>query len=267
MAPLAGVADSERALDDAADRPVRIDGHACLRGNLASGGEAGLRVGLIAVIAVATGLAAGAALWAGSDDDGGGDPASVAAASDLYVVDGRLASARSTGPGTLEVGLEGAAVLWFSDRPARLHGNRPVRQFVAQWPSTFGTDPPNAAVLAPSDEQSRPPLAVELQRPHFDRSTGVVRFVLRPERGSKDRAARWLATLHRAARSGLDRLVLFVDNGVLPGPAPGPAVAAAFAEGEQAIGVLQSAVAGGGTLSAQAAEDLEALQQQAATDR
>jgi hypothetical protein len=231
-----------------------------------------LKGGLIAVVAVAAGLAVGAAFWAGDDDDGG-DPTAVAAtgAGDLYVVDGRLAFARSTGPGTLEVGVKGATALWFSDRPARLHGNRPIRQFVAQWRSTFGADPPNAAVLAPSDEQSRRPIAVELQRPSFDPATGVVRFVLRSERGSNDRAARWLATLDSAPRSELGRLVLFVDDGgPLPPPvppSPAAAMASAFAEGEVAIDTLQSIAADGGASSAQAAQDLEALQQQAATGR
>jgi hypothetical protein len=230
-----------------------------------------LKVGLIAIVAVAVGLAAGAALWAEGDDDGDDPMVAATSAGDLYVVDGRVASARSTGPDTLEVSVEGATVLWFSDRPARLHGNRPIRQFVAQWPATFGADPPNAAVLTPSDQQARRPIAVELQRPKFDRSTGVVRFVLRPERGSEGRAARWLATLDRAARSELGRLVLFVDNGALPSPASAPspavAVATAFTEGEAAIDTLQSIAAGGGASSAQAAQDLEALQQQAGTGR
>jgi len=224
-----------------------------------------LKVGLIVVVAVAVGVAAGAALWAGSDDDGG-DPTTTTAATgagDLYVVDGRLAAVRSTGPDTLEVSVEGATVLWFSDRPARLHGNRPIRQFVAHWPSTFGTDPPNAAVLAPSDEHSRRPIAVELQRPSFNRVTGVVRFVLRPERGSEDQGARWLATLDRAPRSELGRLILFVDDG----DPPSPSVAAAFDEGEAAIAALQSVAAGGGTLGAEAVEDLEELQQRAAAGR
>jgi hypothetical protein len=111
------------------------------------------------------------------------------------------------------LGVEGATVLWFSDRPARL------------------------------------------------------KFVLRRERGAKDRQARWLAALNRAPRSELGRLVLFVDNGVpvppSPSSTPAEAVATAYAEAEAAIAALQSVVAGGGTVSAQAVEDLEALQRQA----
>jgi hypothetical protein len=244
------------------DLPPRINNHARSRDDLASSG-AGLKVGLITVIAVAAGLALGAALWAGSDEDGDGDPAAVGAG-DLFVVDGRLASARSTGQGTLEVDVKDATVLWFSDRPARLNGNRPIGEFVAEWPSTFGGDPPNAAVLA---QHSRHPIGVELQRPSIDRSRHVARFELRPEPGSGDRASAWLAKLDRTPRSELGRLVLFVDNGgPLPGPQPSPSpeVTTAYTKGMAAIETLQAVAASGGSLSATAAADLEELQQAAA---
>jgi hypothetical protein len=220
------------------------------------GGEAGLKVGLIAVIAAVAGLAAGAALWAGSDHDGDGPAAT--GAGDLYVVDGRLVSARWTGADTLEVGVKAATVLWFSDRPTRLNGNRPIGQFVAQWPSTFGADPPNAAVLAPSDEELRRPIAVELQRPNFDRSTGIVRFALRLERGSDDREAGRIATLDRARRSELGRLVLFVDDGPTP-PTPAEIIAANYARAADSIEVLRAQVADAGEAGAEAAQDLSGL--------
>ena len=239
-----------------------------------NGGHRGLKAGLIAVGALIAGLAAGAALWAGSDagDDEPTAAAGAAAAGDLYMVEGRLVSSRTSGSGTLEVDLEGATVLWFSDRPARLHGNRPIARFVAEWPATFGADQPNAAALAPSDERSPSPVVVELEPPTFDRSSGVASFVLRPQGGSESPGARRLTTALDEARSQRGRLVLFVDSGVpLPSSPPSPSqateVAAAFAEAQQAINVLQTVAAGGGTLSATAEADLEALQQQAAAGR
>jgi hypothetical protein len=234
----------------------------------------GLKAGLIAAGALAAGLAAGAALWAGNDGGDGEPMAAAAAGGDLYVVDGRLASARTTGPGTFQVDLEGATVLWFSDRPARLHGNRPIGRFVAQWPSTFGADQPNAAVLALSDDGSHRPVVVELQPPTFDRSAGVVSFVLRPERGSEALDPRRFLTALDRVRSQRGRFVLFVDSGAPLPPASLPAaptaavLAAAFADGQQAIDVLQSvAAASEGALNAQAEADLEALSQQAGAGR
>jgi hypothetical protein len=209
-------------------------------------------------MAVAAGLAAGAVLWSGGDGDA---TAAAPRADDLFVVDGRLTSARSTGQSTLEVSVRRSTVLWFSDRPARLNGNRPIGTFVAEWPSIFRGDPPNAVVLAPSDDRSRRPIAVELQRPTFDRSTGVVRFQLRRERRSGRVATDWLARWQRAPRSARGRLVLFIDGGSPPSPAA--TVAAAFAQGMEAIDVLRAAAAGGGTVAGEAAADLEQLRQAA----
>lgn len=227
-----------------------------------------MKLALIALVAAAVGLAVGAALWSGGDDDGDSAATASVAATDLYVVDGRLTSVRSTGADAVEVRVDDPTVLWFTDRPARLNGSRPIGEFVADWPSTFGEDPPNAAVLVPSDDRSRRPVAVELQRPSFDRSTGVATFALRPERGSDERTAAWLATLERMPPSELGRLVLFVDSGSpLPGPGPptpGEALATAFAQGEEAIDVINDFAAQGGSLGTEAAQDLQQLQEDAA---
>jgi hypothetical protein len=74
-------------------------------------------------------------------------------------------------------------------------------------------------------------------------------------------ATDWLARWQRAPRSARGRLVLFIDGGSPLSPAA--TVAAAFAQGMEAIDVLRAAAAGGGTVAGEAAADLEQLRQAA----
>jgi hypothetical protein len=108
-----------------------------------------------------------------------------------------------------------ADVLWFSNRPQRLSGHRPVGTFVAWWDAFgFGDVAPNAVLSLPAGEAGRDTLVFSMDRPvlNADGSVAFTGAVL------PDDAPRSEAVHAHAERADADlpaafgRAVLFVDD-------------------------------------------------------
>jgi hypothetical protein len=122
-----------------------------------------------------------------------------------------------------------ADVVWFSNRPQRLSGHRPVATFVEWWDAFgFGDVPPNAVLSLPAGEAGRDTLVFSMDRPALN-ADGSLTFT---GAALPDDAPR-TETLHaHAARADADlpaafgRAVLFVDDAAValaqPCPNSGP---------------------------------------------
>ena len=116
-----------------------------------------------------------------------------------------------------------ANILWFSDRPQRLSGHRPLGTFLDWWNRFgFAANPPNAVLSVPGASPGQDTLVFTLDRPALSADgsltfTGVI---------LKDDAPRSAATQAHAAQADADlpatfgRAILFVDPGNVGGAGP-----------------------------------------------
>lgn len=226
---------------------------------------------VIAATALGLGIGIGAAVWsAGSTSAAVGRPATSvdvpAGPEKLFVVDGTAGWATRLSPDTWRVTIVSRSlVTWFADRPVRASGAASARSLVRRWSTLFTGSPPFGALLAPDGPRGHHPTSVEVTAPSYDASSGSVSFRLTPDGDESREDTAWLSRMTRARSARDGRVILFLDgstpSGVAP-PPPGPqpaALAAAYAEAQDAIAVLRRVAAGSTEQAAVAQADLAAI--------
>lgn len=107
-----------------------------------------------------------------------------------------------------------ATVTSFTDRPLRVSSNLDTDGFVQLWDGgTFGTDPPNAALVIADAPTSRDTFVFELTKPAYDPKTKRLRYTATAIDGApKGRLAGFAADVDQNPPSRFGRASLFVDS-------------------------------------------------------
>ncbi|MHB1810162.1 MAG: hypothetical protein ACYCU0_12855, partial [Solirubrobacteraceae bacterium] len=137
----------------------------------------------------------------------------------LYVLEARRGWARRRSDGHWRLTLRGVSrhVLAFADRPARSSRQLSTKRFVSSWPRIFGSEPPNAAIVAEHGPEGASPTGVDIFKARWE-APGEL-SVCMCTLGS--RSGGWLSALTRASARRHGAIRLFIAGPTRRVPAPG----------------------------------------------
>ena len=135
----------------------------------------------------------------------------------LFVQTAKSGSLVEISPGELTLTLNDIlpSTIWFTDRPQRVTGSLTTSSFVEQGWATFdfNEDPPNAALEAEFEDDTRSVITLELESPEYDSLNNKITYMAMLLDGEPTEA---LAHLHTSSNSELsgsfEHSVLFIDD-------------------------------------------------------